>query len=55
MRVIAVTQACYEPVLQSSTEQWGVHFANTRAALHWYRVTAHLCEHQISKDLTVVT
>ena len=25
--VIAMTQACCEPVLQSSNEQWGMHFA----------------------------
>ncbi len=31
---IAVTQACCESVLQSSTEQWGMHFAKTSAAVH---------------------
>ena len=33
--VIAVTQACCEPVLQSSTDQWGLHFAKTSASLDW--------------------
>ena len=34
IRVIAVTQACCEPVLQSSTGQCGMHFAKTSAAVH---------------------
>ena len=29
-------------VLQSSTGQWGLHFAKTRVAVHWWWVTAHL-------------
>ena len=37
-----------EPVLQSSTEQWGLHFALKRAAVRWCWVTAHLYEGQIS-------
>jgi len=45
--VIALTQACCEPVLQSSTEQWGMHFAQTSAALHFCWLTAHLYEEQI--------
>ncbi len=44
--VIAVTQACCEPVLHSSTEQWGMHFALTSAAVHFCWLTAHLCEEQ---------
>ena len=31
-----------EPVLQSSTKQWGLHFALNLAAVHWCWVTAHL-------------
>ncbi len=31
---IAVTQACCEPVLQSTTEQWEMHFALISAAVH---------------------
>ncbi len=40
--------ACCKSVLQSSTEQWGLHFALSSAALHWCWVTAHLYEEQIS-------
>ena len=40
--VIAVTQACCEPVLQSNTEQWGMHFALPSAAVHLSWFTAHL-------------
>jgi hypothetical protein len=46
--------ACYELVLQSSTEQWGLHFALNRAAVHWCWVTAHLYEEQISLGVTAV-
>ena len=42
MGVIAVTQACYQSVLQSSTEQWGMHFALTSVAVNWCWVTADL-------------
>ena len=45
--VIAVTQCCCEPVLQSSTEQCGVHFAKISVAVHWWWVFAHLYEQQI--------
>jgi hypothetical protein len=45
--VIAVTQACCEPVVQSTTDQWGLHFAQTSAALHFCWFTAHLNEEQI--------
>ncbi|DBA89324.1 TPA: hypothetical protein ACH3X2_004768 [Trebouxia sp. C0005] len=42
--------ACCEPVLQSSTEQWGMHFAQTSAALHVCWLTAHLYEFMNSGD-----
>jgi len=32
--VIAVSQGCCQPVLQSSLEQWGMHFAKNSAAVH---------------------
>jgi len=50
-----VTQACCEASLQSSTEQQGSYSALTSAAMHWYLVTAHLCEEQISIGVTAVT
>ncbi len=53
--VITVAQACCEPGLQSSSEQWGSDFALTNAALHWCCITAHLCEKQISIGVTAVT
>ena len=34
--VIAVTQACCEPVLQSNTEQWGMRFTLVTAAVHFF-------------------
>ena len=43
----ALTQACCEPVLQSSTDQWGIHFALSKAAVYWFWVTALLYEQQI--------
>jgi len=43
-----VTRACYQPVLQSSLEQWGMHFDNTSAAVHWLCITADLYGHQSS-------
>ena len=46
--------ACCEPVLQSSTEQWGLHFALTLAAVHWCWVPAHLYEKQISIGVSAV-
>ena len=45
--VIAVTQTCCEPVLQSSTEQRGMHFAQISAAVHSSWLTAHLYEGQV--------
>ena len=53
--VIAVTQACCEPVLQSNTEQWGMHFALPSAAVHLSWFTAHLYEEQISIGVIAVT
>ena len=52
---IAMTQACCEPVLQSTSEQWGMHFARTSAALHLCWFTAHLYEQQISIGAIAVT
>ena len=52
--VIAVAQACCEPVLQSNTEQQGSYIALTSAAVHWSCITAHLCEGQISTGLIEV-
>jgi len=53
--VIAVTQACCEPVLQSSPEQWEVHFAQASAAVHFCWLTAHLYEEQIAKGVIAYT
>jgi len=53
--VNAVTQACCEPVLQSTTEQCGVHFAQTSAAVYFCWLTAHLYEEQISIGLIAMT
>jgi len=39
--------ACCEAVLQSSSEQWGLLFANSNAQMHWCWVTAHLYGQQI--------
>ena len=47
--------ACCEPVLQSITEQWGLHHALTSAAVHWCCITAHLYEEQISIGVNAVT
>ena len=55
MGVIAVTQACKEPVLQSSTEQWDLHFALNLVAVLCCWVTAKLCEEHISISATAVT
>ena len=35
MGAIAVTHGYCEPDSQSSTEQWGVHFTKTNAAVQW--------------------
>ncbi len=52
---IAMTQVCCESVLQSSTEQWGMHFAQTSVAVHLSWPTAHLYEEQISIGAIAVT
>jgi len=53
---IAVTHACCEPVLQSTTEQWGMHSAaQTSAALHLSWFTAHLYAEQISIGVIAAT
>ena len=52
--VIAVPQTFCEPVLQSSTEQWGLHFALTSAAVHWCCSTARLFEEETSKGVIAV-
>ena len=43
-----MTQACCEPVLQSTTGQWGMHLAQTSVALDLSWLTAHLYEEQFS-------
>ena len=53
--VSAVTQTCCEPVLQSSTEQWGMHFAQISAAVHSSWLTAHLYEEEISTGVIAKT
>ncbi len=53
--VTAVAQGCCEPVLQSNTEQWGLHVALKRAAMHRCWVTAHICEKHISVGSFAVT
>ena len=53
--VIALTQACCESVLQSSTEEWVMHFALNRAAVHWCWLTVNLYEEQISIGVTSMT
>ena len=52
--VIAVTQTCCEPVLQSTTEQWGMYFALTSAAVHVYWLSAHLYKEQVSIGVIAV-
>jgi len=52
--VIAATQGCCQPVLQSSTEQWGRYFALTIAALLWCCIIAHLYQEQISTGVVAV-
>jgi len=48
-------QACSEPVLQSSTEQWGMQIALTSVAVHWCWGTAHLHEHHICVGVILET
>ncbi len=52
---IAMTQVCCESVLQSSTEQWGMHSAQTSAAVHFSWPTAHLHEKQVFTGVTALT
>ncbi len=52
--VIALAQACCEPVLQSSTEQWGSYSALTSAAVHWSCINPHLYEQQVSIGVIAV-
>ncbi len=52
---IAVTQACCQSVLQSSTEQWGMHVALSSAGMQYWWVTAHLCEQQMLIGVFAVT
>jgi len=53
--VIAMTQSCCEPVLQSSNEQWGSYSALTSAAVHWCCITVHLYEKQVSIGVFALT
>ena len=53
--VFAETQACCQAGLQSSTEQWGMHFAVNSAAVPWSLVSAHLYEEQVSIGVFAVT
>jgi len=41
--------------LQSNTEQWGLHFALNRTALHSCWLTAHLYEEQTCIGVIAVT
>ena len=50
-----MTQTCCELGLQSSTEQWGMCFAQTSAAVHFCCLTANLYEEQISLGVIAVT
>ena len=50
-----MTQACCEPVLQSTTEQWRMHFAFISAPVHLSLLFAHLYEEQISIGAVAVT
>ena len=52
--VIVATQACDEPLWQSSTEQQESCFALTSAAVLWRYISAHLCAEQISIDIFAV-
>ncbi len=52
---MAVTQACCQSVLQSSTEQWGMHVALSSAGMQYWWVTAYLHEQQIFMSVFAVT
>ena len=53
--VVAVTQACCEPVLQSSTEQREIHSAQTSAAVYICWFSPHLYEEQFPIGVIAVT
>jgi len=53
--VNAMSQACCEPVMQSSTEQWESLFALALAAMNWCYINANLYEEQISLGVFAVT
>jgi len=50
-----MTQACCEPVLYRSNEQWEMYFVLTGAAVHFCWLTKHLYEQQISMGVLAVT
>jgi len=47
------TSLC-QPVLHSSTEQWGLNFAKTSAALQWWWVSAHLYAEHICTGVSAL-
>ena len=49
-----IIRVCCKPVLQSSTDQWALHFSLNNVAVHWWRVTAHVYEEQISMSVLAV-
>ena len=53
--VVTVTQACCEPVLQSTAEQWEMHVARSGAAVNFCWHTAHPYEEQIFIGVTAAT
>ncbi len=53
--VFAVPHGCCQPVLQSSTQHWGVLFAISSAAVHWLWGTAHVYGEQMSIGVFAVT
>jgi len=53
--VFAVTQACWQPVVHSSTGKWCMLFAKNSAAMQWCWVTAQLYEQQIFIGVFAVT
>ncbi len=50
-----MTQACCEPVLQSTSERWEVQYSQTSVAVHFCWLTAYLYEDQISIGAIAVT
>jgi hypothetical protein len=49
-----MAEACYDLVLQNSTEKQGSFVALTSAAVHWCCITAHPHEDQISIGVIAV-